>query len=102
LSAEPRWATHRAIVEQDQLQRAPALPVLAAVTSALDIAIAVLRIQHPFVGGGTRFDHLREPVPVVLAEIVRLHAVALRSAIENYREVMTPDLDAPDNDLDDF
>lgn len=103
MSAVPRFRPiHQAVNEQEQLQRAPELPVLAAVNNAVDIAIAVLRIQHPFLAGSTALEDLGEPVPIVLAEIVRLHAVALRSAIERYRDVMAPFPDLPRDDLDDF
>ena len=93
----------RAIVAREQLQRAPELPVLVGVTRALDLAIAVLRIQRPFLAGSIAIEHVSEPVPVVLAEIVRLHAVALRSAIERYCEVMgpLPELHGTEDD-DDF
>jgi len=93
----------RAIVAREQLQRAPELPVLVGVIHALDLAIAVLRIQRPFIAGSIAIEHVCEPVPVVLAEIVRLHAVALRSAIERYREVMgpLPELHGTEDD-DDF
>jgi hypothetical protein len=103
VSAAPHFRTiHRAVTEQEQLQRAPELPVLAAVTNAVDLAIAVLRIQYPFLAGSTALEHVGEPVPIVLAEIVRLHAGALRSAIEKYRDVMAPFPDLPRDDLDDF
>jgi hypothetical protein len=95
-------ATARSRVDRQQLQRAPELPVLTAVTHAVDLAIAVLRIQHPFLGGSLALDDLREPVPLMLAEIVRLHAVALRAAIEKYRDLLAPFPDLPGDDDSDF
>lgn len=89
-------------VDQERLQHAPEIPVLIAVTNAVDLAIAVLRIQHPSLAGGAAVEAVHDAPPVVLAEFVRLHGMALRAAIERYREVMAPFPFLPGDDDDYF
>ena len=87
--------------EQQRLQQAPEIPVLITVTNALDLAIAVLRIQHPFLAGGP-VESTHDATVVVRAEVVRLHALALRAAIEKYRDTMPPFPYLPGVDDDDI
>lgn len=91
----------RAGGDQQRLQQAPEIPVLMAVTNALDLAVAVLRIQHPFLAGSP-VESTHDATLVVRAEVVRLHALALRAAIEKYRDMMPPFPYLPDDDDDIF
>jgi hypothetical protein len=93
--------TSRAGGERQRLQQAPEIPILIAVTNSLDLAVAVLRIQHPFLAGGP-LESTHDATLVVRAEVVRLHALALRAAIEKYRETMPPFPYLPGDDDDDF
>lgn len=80
----------------------PEIPVLAMVSNVVEFAVAALKLKHPFLAGSTALDDMGEPHHIVLAEVVRVHAVALRDAIDKYRHVTGPHPELPGDYADPF
>lgn len=77
------------------LRRAPELAILALLDHAIDVAVGALRAEHPTLA---ELGTPTEPTPLRRARAVLRATLALRGALDRYRDAGADVIDAPHPD----